>query len=80
MITTHLLEEFVHETDRGKEAPRLLSLLTALCATQHKTIRGNQNDVVSILLENTEAREKLLMPLRRLKKRLPIEVCFDLSE
>jgi hypothetical protein len=80
MITTHLLEEFVSETDRGKEAPRSFSLLTALCATQHKTIRDNQNDIVSILLENPEAREKLLMPIRRLKKRLPIEVCFDLSQ
>lgn len=33
MITTQVIEDFVFETDKGKEAPRLLTLLTALCAS-----------------------------------------------
>jgi len=33
MITTNVIEGFIKECDKGKEAPRLLSLLTALCAS-----------------------------------------------
>ena len=38
MITTHIIQEFIKECDKGKEAPRLLSLLTALCASQNGPI------------------------------------------
>lgn len=38
MITTQVIEDFVKETDKGKEAPRLLTLLTALCASQNGPI------------------------------------------
>ena len=38
MITTHIIQEFIRECDKGKEAPRLLSLLTALCASQNGPI------------------------------------------
>lgn len=72
MITTQLIEEFVKETDKGREAPRLLSLLRALCASQNKPIIQNQLDVVTILVENEEAKQKLLMPIKRIKKRYPI--------
>ena len=50
MITTALIEEFVKETDKGKEAPRLMSLLNAICASQNGPIIQNQLDVVSILV------------------------------
>lgn len=33
MITTSVIEGFIRECDKGKEEPRLLSLLTALCAS-----------------------------------------------
>jgi hypothetical protein len=33
MITTQVIEGFIYECDKGKEEPRLLSLLTALCAS-----------------------------------------------
>jgi hypothetical protein len=33
MITTSVIEGFIEECDKGKEEPRLLSLLTALCAS-----------------------------------------------
>jgi hypothetical protein len=33
MITTEVIAEFIYECDKGKEAPRLLSLLHALCAS-----------------------------------------------
>jgi hypothetical protein len=33
MITTDVIEEFIKECDKGKEAPRLLRLLNALCAS-----------------------------------------------
>ncbi len=33
MITTDVIDEFVKECDKGKEAPRLLRLLNALCAS-----------------------------------------------
>jgi hypothetical protein len=79
MITTEVIAEFIYECDKGKEAPRLLSLLHALCASQNGPIIQNQIDVVTILVENEEARLKLLMPLRRIKKRYEIEVCLDLS-
>lgn len=32
-ITTKVIKEFIQECDKGKEAPRLLSLLCALCAS-----------------------------------------------
>lgn len=80
MITTQLIEEFVKETDKGREAPRLLSLLRALCASQNKPIIQNQLDVVTILVENEEAKQKLLMPIKRIKKRYPIQVCLDLQQ
>lgn len=33
MITTAVIAEFIKECDEGKEAPRLLQLLNALCAS-----------------------------------------------
>lgn len=36
--------------------------------------------MVRILTTDESAKNKLLMPLRRLKKRKPIEVCLDLGE
>lgn len=33
MITTEVIENFIKECDKGKEEPRLLQLLTALCGT-----------------------------------------------
>lgn len=80
MITTQVIEKFIEECDKGKEEPRLLSLLTALCASQNGPIISNQHDVVRILVEQEEARNKLLMPLRRVKKRYEIEVCLDMGE
>jgi hypothetical protein len=35
---------------------------------------------VTILVEDESARNKLLMPLRRIKKRYEIEVCLDMGE
>ena len=32
MITPEIIQKFIDECDPGKEAPRLLKLLTALCA------------------------------------------------
>lgn len=79
MINTQIIEEFVEECDKGKEAPRLLRLLTAICASRNGPILRNQHDIVIILTEHEEAKKKLLMPLRRLKKRFEIEVCLDLA-
>jgi len=80
MITTQVIEGFIFECDKGKEEPRLLALLTALCASQKAPIIRSQNDVVRILTTDESARNKLLMPLRRIKKRKPIEVCLDMGE
>ena len=63
MITTPVIEGFIEECDKGKEEPRLLSLLTALCASQTGPIIRSQLDVVRILTTNQDAMNKLLMPL-----------------
>lgn len=80
MITTEVIQGFIDECDKGKEEPRLLALLTALCASQNGPIVSNQIDVVRILTEQEEARNKLLMPLSRLKKRHEIKVTLDMGE
>lgn len=49
MITPDIIQKFIDECDPGKEAPRLLKLLTALCAIQSGPIMKIQNAIVDIL-------------------------------
>lgn len=77
MITEEVIQNFIDECDKGKEEPRLLQLLTALCGTADMQVERTQNAIVSILTQQEEAKNKLIMPIRRVKKRHEIEVCLD---
>ena len=79
MITDDVLLGFFRETEKGLEQPRMLRLLKSLCAVQSGPIRKIQQKTLSILLEDEESRLKLLMPLKRIKRSKPIEICLDLK-
>lgn len=46
MITPDVIQKFIDECDKGKEEPRLLQLLTALCGTQDAPVSLTQNTIV----------------------------------
>lgn len=66
--------------ERSTETPRLLRLLTALCSCQGQPIESNQDDIVKVLIGNEDAKNKFLIPIKRLNKKGEINICYDLTK
>ena len=78
-FTRAIISKFISASERSLETPRVIRLLTALCSCQGTPIPSNQTDIVQILFNQVENRQKFINLLKR-QRHGEIEICLDLKK